>query len=45
VVFIASTGTRHYDVHLEPYTWVRATIVFLNSSLEVFWLSDRPETS
>jgi hypothetical protein len=44
VVFIVSTGSRHYDVHLEPYTWVGATIVFLNSSLEVFWLSDRPET-
>jgi hypothetical protein len=36
VVFIASRGTRRYAVHLEPYTWVGATIVHLNSWLEVF---------
>jgi hypothetical protein len=45
VVFIASRGTRHYAVHLEPYTWVGATVVFLNSWLEVFLVSDRPESS
>jgi hypothetical protein len=45
VVFIASRGTRRYAVHLEPYTWVGATVVLLNSWLEVFWVSDRPETS
>jgi hypothetical protein len=45
VVFIASRGTHRYAVHLEPYTWVRATVVLLNSWLEVFWASDRPETS
>jgi hypothetical protein len=45
VVFIASRGTCRYAVHLEPYTWVGATVVFLNSWLEVFWVTDRPETS
>jgi hypothetical protein len=45
VVFIASRGTHRYVVHLEPYTWVGATIVLLNSWLEVFWVFDCPETS
>jgi hypothetical protein len=44
VVFIATRGTRRYAVHLEPYTRVRATVVLLNSWLEVLWVSDRPET-
>jgi hypothetical protein len=43
VVFITSSGTRCDAVHLEPYTWVRATVVFLNGWLEIFWISDRPE--
>jgi hypothetical protein len=45
VGIIASRGTRRYAVHLEPYTWVGATVVLLNSWLEVFWVSDRPEMS
>jgi hypothetical protein len=45
VVFIASRGTCRYAVHLEPYTQVGATVVLLNSWLEVFWVSDHPETS
>jgi hypothetical protein len=45
VIFIASRGTRRYAVHLKPYTRVRATVVLLNGWLEVFWVSDRPETS
>jgi hypothetical protein len=43
VVFIASRGTRRFAVHLEPYTQVGAAVVLLNSWLEVFWVSDRPE--
>jgi hypothetical protein len=45
VVFIAAGGTCCNVVHLEPYTWVRATIILLNSWLDVFWVSDRLETS
>jgi hypothetical protein len=45
VVFIAAGGTCCNVVHLEPYTWVRAAVVLLNSWLEVFWVSDRPEAS
>jgi hypothetical protein len=45
VVFIASRGTCRYTVHIEPYTRVGATVVLLDSWLEVFWVSDRPETS
>jgi hypothetical protein len=45
VVFIATGDTRCDVVHLEPYTRVGATVVLLNSWLEVFWVSDRPETS
>jgi hypothetical protein len=45
VVFVASRGTCCNAIHLEPYTWVGATVVFLNSWLEVFGVSDRPETS
>jgi hypothetical protein len=44
MVFIASRGTRRYIVHLEPYTRVGATVVLLNGWLEVFWVSDCPET-
>jgi hypothetical protein len=45
VVFIASRGTCRYDVHLELYTQVGATVVLLDSWLEVFWVSDCPEAS
>jgi hypothetical protein len=45
VVFIASRGTCRYAIHLEPYTRVGVTVVLLNSWLEVFWVSDYPETS
>jgi hypothetical protein len=44
MVFIASRGTHRYIVHLEPYTRVGATVVLLNGWLEVFWVSDCPET-
>jgi hypothetical protein len=39
VIFISSRGTCCYVVHLEPYTWVGATVVLLDSWLEVFWVS------
>jgi hypothetical protein len=45
MVFIATGGTRCDAIHLQPYAWVGATVVLLNSWLEVFWVSDRPETS
>jgi hypothetical protein len=45
VVSIASRGTRRYAVHFEPYTRIGATVVLLNGWLEVFWASDRLETS
>jgi hypothetical protein len=45
VVFIATGGMRCDVIHLEPYTRVGATVVLLNSWLEVFWVSDRPEMS
>jgi hypothetical protein len=45
VVFIASRGTCRNSIHLEPYAWIRATVVLLNSRLEVLWVPDRPETS
>jgi hypothetical protein len=45
VVFIASRGTRRDAVHLEPYTRIGATVVFLNGWLEIFWIFDRPETT
>jgi hypothetical protein len=45
VVFIASRGMCCNAVHLEPYTWVGATVVLLNGWLEVLGVSDRPETS
>jgi hypothetical protein len=45
VVFIASRGTRRYAIHLEPYTRVGATVILLNSWLEVLGVSDRPEMS
>jgi hypothetical protein len=44
VVFITSRGTRRYALHFEPYTRIGATVVLLNRWLEVFWVSDRPET-
>jgi hypothetical protein len=44
VVFVASRGACCDAVHLEPYTWVGATVVFLDGWLEVFGVSDRPET-
>jgi hypothetical protein len=34
VVFVASRCTCCDVVHLEPYTWVRATVIFLNGWLE-----------
>jgi hypothetical protein len=45
VVFIASRGACSDAVHLEPYTWVGATVVLLNCWLEVLGVSDRLETS
>jgi hypothetical protein len=45
VIFIAARGVCCNAVHFEPYTRVRATVVLLNSCLEVLWVSDRPETS
>jgi hypothetical protein len=30
LVFIASRSVCRDAVHLEPYTWVRATVVLLN---------------
>jgi hypothetical protein len=36
VIFVASKGTRCCAVHFEPYIRVGATIVLLNSWLEVF---------
>jgi hypothetical protein len=35
VVFIASRGTCRNAIHLEPYTWVGATVVLLNGRFEV----------
>jgi hypothetical protein len=32
-------------MHLEPYTWVGATVIFLNGRLEILGVSDRPEMS
>jgi hypothetical protein len=45
VVFVASRGACCNVVHLEPYTWIGATVVLLNGWLEVLGVSDRPETS
>jgi hypothetical protein len=45
VVFITPRGACCDDVHLEPYTWVIATVVLLNGRLEIFGVSYRPETS
>jgi hypothetical protein len=44
VVFIASRGACRNVVHLEPYTWVRVTVVLLNIRFEVLGVSNRPET-
>jgi hypothetical protein len=43
VVFIASRATCRDAVHLEPYTWVGATVVLINGRLKVLWVSDRAE--
>jgi hypothetical protein len=45
VVFIASRGACCDAIRLEPYTWVGATVVFLNGGLEILVVSDCPETS
>jgi hypothetical protein len=45
VVFIVPGGTCCYAVRLEPYTWVRATVVLLNGWLEILGVSDRAEMS
>jgi hypothetical protein len=45
MVSVASGGTRRYAVRLEPYTRIGATVIFLNRRLEIFGVSDRPETS
>jgi hypothetical protein len=44
-VFNASRSTYCDAVHFEPYIWVGATVVFLDGWLQVFGVSDRPETS
>jgi hypothetical protein len=38
-------GTCRNAIHLEPYTWVGATVVLLNGQLEVLGVSDRLEMS
>jgi hypothetical protein len=45
VVFVVPQGTCCDVLHLEPDTWVRATVVFLNGGFEVFRGSDRLEMS
>jgi hypothetical protein len=45
VVFIASRGACCNVVHLEPYTWVGATVVLLNGWFQILGVSDRPERS
>jgi hypothetical protein len=45
VVFFVSGGACCDAIHLELYTWVGVTVVLFNSWLEVFGVSDRPETS
>jgi hypothetical protein len=45
VVFVASRGTCRNAVHLEPYTWVGATVILLNGWLEVLGVFDYPEMS
>jgi hypothetical protein len=45
VVFIASRGTCRNAIHLEPYTWVRATVILLNGWFEVLGVFDCPKTS
>jgi hypothetical protein len=45
VVFVASGGVCYDAIHLEPYTWVGVTVIFVNGWLEVFGVSDCPETS
>jgi hypothetical protein len=45
MVFIAPGGACCNAIHLEPYTWVRATVVLLNDRFEVLGVSNRLETS
>jgi hypothetical protein len=45
VIFVAARGTCCNVVHLKPYARVRATVVLLDSWLEVLGVSDRPEMS
>jgi hypothetical protein len=45
VIFIAARGACSNAIHLEPYARTRETVIFLNSWLEILWVSDRPETS
>jgi hypothetical protein len=42
VVFIASRGACCDALHLEPYTWVGATVVLLNAWFEILRVSDHP---
>jgi hypothetical protein len=35
VVFVVSRSACCDVVHLEPYTWVRSTVIFLNDWFEV----------
>jgi hypothetical protein len=44
VVFVAFRCACCNAVHLEPDTWVRATVVFFIGWLEVFRVSDRLES-
>jgi hypothetical protein len=45
VAFVASRGMCCDTAHLEPYTWVEATVVLFNGCLEVLGVSDHLETS
>jgi hypothetical protein len=45
VVFITSRGACCNVVHLDPYTWVGATVILLNVWFDVLGVSDRPEMS
>jgi hypothetical protein len=45
VIFVASRGVCRDAVHLEPSTWVGATVVFFDGWLEVLGVSDRLEAT
>jgi hypothetical protein len=45
VIFVAAQGAWSNIVRLEPYTWVGATVVLLDSRLEVLGVSNHPEMS